>query len=125
MKIIITGGTGLIGRALAEDLAKDGHEVVILSRNPQSKMVFPPGIHLEKWDGRTEQGWGKLADGADAIVNLVGENLSAGRWTAKRKRAILESRINAGAAVVQAVQQAQNKPRVLIRILGDRLLWSE
>lgn len=115
MKIIITGGTGLIGSVLAEDLAKDGHEVIILSRRPQSAKTFPPGIRLEKWDGRTAQGWGNLAEGADAIVNLVGENLSAGRWTAKRKRAILESRINAGVAVVQAVQQAQNKPRVLIQ----------
>lgn len=115
MKIIITGGAGLIGRALAEDLAKDGHEAIILSRRPQPGTVLPPGVRLEKWDGRTAQGWGKLADGADAIVNLAGENLSAGRWTAKRKRAIMESRTQSGAAVVQAVQQAVNKPRAVIQ----------
>jgi len=115
MKIIITGGNGLIGRALAEDLAKDGHEVILLSRRPQPATGLQPSIRLEKWDGRTAQGWGKLADGADAIVNLAGENLSAGRWTARRKQAILESRLNAGAAVVQAIQQAVNKPRVLIQ----------
>jgi uncharacterized protein len=115
MKIIITGGTGLIGSALAEDLANDGHEVILLSRAAQSAKKFLPGIRVEQWDGRTAQGWGHLADGADAIVNLAGENLSAGRWTAKRKKAIIESRLNAGAAVVQAVQQATIKPRVLIQ----------
>ena len=72
-------------------------------------------MRLEKWDGRSAQGWGKLADGADAIVNLAGENLSAGRWTAKRKQAIIESRRNAGAAVLQAIQEAANKPSVLVQ----------
>ena len=115
MKIIITGGTGLIGQALAEDLAKDGHEVIILSRNPKPTTGAPVDIRLEKWDGRTAQGWGKLANGADAIVNLAGENLSAGRWTARRKQAILDSRTHPSAAVVQAVQQAANKPGVVIQ----------
>jgi uncharacterized protein len=118
MKTIITGGTGLIGRALAEDLAKDGHEVILLSRNPWPGADLPAGVRVEKWDGRTAQGWGRLADGADAIVNLAGENLSAGRWTASRKRAILDSRTNAGAAVVQAVQQAARKPGVVIQSSG-------
>jgi uncharacterized protein (TIGR01777 family) len=78
-------------------------------------MRSQPGIRQEKWDGRTTQGWGHLADGADAIVNLAGVNLSSGRWTVKRKKEILESRTNAGAAVVQAIQQAANKPRLVIQ----------
>jgi len=118
MKIIITGGTGLIGRALADDLAKDQHEVILLSRGSKPAMGFPPGVRLEKWDGRTAQGWGKLADGADAIVNLAGENISAGRWTPRRKQVIVESRANAGKAVVEAVQQAVHKPGVVIQISG-------
>jgi hypothetical protein len=54
-------------------------------------------------------------EGAAAIVNLAGENLSAGRWTPKRKQAVLESRVNAGSAVVEAVRQARNMPRVVIQ----------
>jgi hypothetical protein len=54
-------------------------------------------------------------DGAEAIINLAGENISSGRWTDKRKRAILESRLNAGRAVVQAVQAAANKPRLVVQ----------
>jgi uncharacterized protein (TIGR01777 family) len=115
MRIVITGGTGLIGKALAEDLAQDGHEVFILTRSPRTGTNSHPCIHYVQWDGRTAQGWGHLSEEADALVNLAGENLSAGRWTARRKRLILDSRANAGAAVVQAVQQAQRKPRVLIQ----------
>jgi hypothetical protein len=115
MRVIISGGTGLIGRALAGDLAKDGHEVILLSRSPRQQAAFPAGVRQVTWDGRTAAGWGELADGADAIVNLAGENLAAGRWTAKRKKAILESRVNAGKAVVQAVHSAVNKPRMVIQ----------
>jgi len=115
MKVIITGGTGLIGRALAEDLAKDGHEVVILSRRAGPAKGFRSGIRMAPWDGRSADGWGPLADGADAIVNLAGENLSAGRWTPQRKQAIRESRVNAGSAVVDAVLKAAKKPRAVIQ----------
>ena len=115
MRIIITGGTGLLGNALAMDLTRDGHEVIIPSRNPGRMPTPPQGIRLVQWDGRTSQGWGNLADGADAVVNLAGENLSAGRWTAARKQRILDSRANAGKAVTEAVEAATNKPKILIQ----------
>lgn len=115
MRVIITGGTGLIGRALAADLAADGHEVILLSRTPERATHLPSGVRAERWDGRTAAGWGSLADGADAIVNLAGESIAAGRWTAERKGRIRDSRVNAGQAVVQAVQAATHKPPVLIQ----------
>ena len=115
MKVLITGGTGLLGNALAMDFVKDGHDVIVLSRYPERMPVTPPGIRLVKWDARTADGWGQYVDGADAIVNLVGENLSAGRWTTKRKRRILESRVNGGRAVLQAIGAAEAKPKVLIQ----------
>jgi uncharacterized protein (TIGR01777 family) len=130
MRVIITGGTGLIGRALAGDLARDGHDVILLSRSGRPARGFAPGIRVARWDGRSAQGWASLADGSDAIINLAGENLSAGRWTQQRKRAILESRTNAGAAVVDAVLNAHKKPRVVVQSsavgyygsTGDQLL---
>ena len=115
MRVIITGGTGLIGRALVGELAKDGHEVIVLSRSPERVVDFPRGARLEKWDGQTVQSWGKLVDGADAVVHLAGENLSAGRWTARRKRQIREGRLNSGKAISQAIQQSVKKPAVLIQ----------
>lgn len=118
MRTIITGGTGLIGRALAANLAADGHQVLLLSRNPGRATDLPKGVTAERWDARTAEGWGHLADGAHAIINLAGESIGAGRWTAERKRRIRDSRANAGQAVVQAVQAAQNKPDVVIQSSG-------
>ncbi len=116
MRVIITGGTGLIGRALAASLAGDGHEVIVLSRAPERYVGrMPAGVRLKAWDAHSAKGWGTLADGADAIVNLAGENIAAGRWTAERKRRIRESRLNAGRAVVEAVAQARAKPRAVIQ----------
>ncbi len=116
MRVIITGGSGLIGRALAADLLKDGYEVIALSRDPQRYQVgMPAGLRLEAWDGQSAQGWGHLVEHAAAVVNLAGENIGAGRWTAQRKQEILESRLKAGQAVSQAVMQANHKPAVLVQ----------
>jgi len=123
MRVIITGGTGLIGTALSADLAADGHEVIVLSRTPERSPGLPAGVRAERWDGQTGDGWAALADGADAIVNLAGANISGeglfpSRWTAERKRLIRDSRLNAGRAVVDAVRQASRKPRVIIQASG-------
>ena len=121
MRIIITGGSGFIGTALSAQWVADGHEVVILSRNPdRAAPKLGRGIRAERWDGRTAAGWGHLADGAGAIVNLAGESIAGanpivGRWTAARKRVILESRVNAGQAVVEAIRAAKQKPGVLVQ----------
>lgn len=123
MKVIITGGSGLIGTALTASLARDGHEVIVLSRNPDWVVGLPKGARTVEWDGKTAQGWGHLADGADAIVNLAGESIAGDipfgvRWTAKRKQRITASRVNAGKAVVEAVRAAKVKPGVVIQASG-------
>ncbi|MBZ0277289.1 MAG: TIGR01777 family oxidoreductase [Anaerolineae bacterium] len=120
MRILITGGTGQVGKVLTTDLVKDGHEVIVLSRNPQKKHDLPAGVRVERWDGRSAAGWGHLADGAGAIINLAGENLAGygffpARWTEERKRLLRDSRVNAGKAVVEAVQAAKVKPGVVIQ----------
>jgi len=116
MHTIITGGTGLIGRALLESLIADGHKVTVLSRSPQKHQgAMPAGAEMARWDGKSAEGWGHLADGADAIVNLAGEGIADGRWSEERKRRILQSRVDAGKAVVEAIRQAKVKPKVLIQ----------
>jgi hypothetical protein len=115
-RILITGGAGFIGRALARDLGADGYEVVALTRSSSGRREPLPGTAaLAEWDGRTAAGWGGLADGALAIVNLAGDNLAAGRWTKAKKARILRSRVDAGSAVVEAVRAARAKPRVLVQ----------
>lgn len=115
MRVIITGGTGLIGRPLAASLVRDGHEVIILSRDPAAATGMPKGVQMVPWDGRSARGWGQLADGAGAIVNLAGASLAEGRWTGARKDEIVDSRVDSGKAVVEAIEGASRKPAVLIQ----------
>jgi uncharacterized protein (TIGR01777 family) len=117
MRVIITGGTGLIGRALAAHLTERDYEVVLLSRRPERVAGLPAKARAERWDARTAEGWGHLANGAAAVVNLAGESI-AGLWTTQRKRRIRESRLNAGRAVAQAVELAKSKPRVVVQASG-------
>jgi uncharacterized protein (TIGR01777 family) len=118
MRVIITGGSGLIGRALTAPLAAERHEVVVLSRDPGRVQGLPPGARVQRWDGRTAAEWGELLDSGTAVVNLAGESVAGGRWTAERKRRIRESRLHAGGAVVEAVRQAAaagRAPAVLVQ----------
>lgn len=115
MRVVITGGTGLIGHALAQSLLADQHEVIILSRSArQAQKSSLPGAQYVQWDARTASGWGDLAQGA-VIVNLAGENLGAGRWNKERKQRILSSRVGAGEAVMDAIRSASVKPHLLIQ----------
>jgi uncharacterized protein (TIGR01777 family) len=114
-RVVLTGGSGLIGRPLAAALIAGGYEVAVLSRDPRGVSGMPPGVLVEHWDGSTAEGWGALVDGALAVVNLAGENIGSGRWSAAKKRRLRDSRLNAGAAVVQAITAARSKPAVLVQ----------
>jgi hypothetical protein len=112
MKVLIPGGSGLIGNALTKSLLADGHELVILSRSAQAKVAA--GARLVKWDAKTPAGWSDELNGADAVVNLAGATLDH-RWTNSYKKTAWESRENAGHAIAAAVEQVEQKPRVLIQ----------
>ena len=101
MKAIIAGGSGFLGSALAASLRLDGHRVLIMSRHPR---------------GRDEVPWTdpSVFDGADAVVNLAGEPLDAGRWTQARKATILESRVRATQTLVKAMSSVTRRPGVLL-----------
>ena len=114
MRIIITGGTGFIGTALAKSLLLDGHQVWILTRNPQTSHL-PEGARGVSWDGRTTNGWESLVSQVDAIVNLAGESLGSGSWTKARKHRIVSSRVEAGRVVTEAIRKANPRPKVLIQ----------
>jgi uncharacterized protein (TIGR01777 family) len=114
MRIIIPGGSGLIGRALIPALEAGGNEVWILSRHPDK---FKPtgGARSAAWDGSTVGDWARLLEGAGAVINLAGESIGAAPWTPDRLRLLRSSRINAGRAIMEALGKAQNAPKILIQ----------
>lgn len=115
-RIIISGATGFIGKALCQQLVQEGYDVVALSRNPdKGSALFGELVKVIQWDAQSTDGWSDIADGAYAIINLAGENLASGRWTQERKQRIIQSRLNAGKAVLEAVERATNKPQVIIQ----------
>ncbi len=129
MKILIAGGSGLIGSALTRYYLAKGQEVYVLSRRG-SAATLPAGAKGVVWDARSVHGWGDLMNEMDVVINLTGENLGAGRWTEQRKQRFYSSRIESGKAIIEAMRQAARKPGVLVQSSavgyygdgGDRVL---
>jgi uncharacterized protein (TIGR01777 family) len=115
MRVIITGATGFIGRALCKALHKD-YEVIALSRDASraAKSIGEMATVIE-WDGRTTGSWFQQANGAFAIINLAGESIASGRWTESKKAGILHSRLDSARAVIDAIKQMDKKPTVVIQ----------
>src|SRR5512138_730050 len=103
MTIVVAGGTGFLGSALVAALRIDGHRVLVLTRHPRhaDDHRWSPG-------DVTSNSWLNVVDDADAVVNLAGESLGGGRWTAARKRALRESRVQSTKALVAAIKAATN-----------------
>ncbi|MFO7564554.1 MAG: TIGR01777 family oxidoreductase [Enhygromyxa sp.] len=118
MRVAITGATGLIGSALGEALRERGDEVVPVTRSPT------PGTTAIGWDPTRGFDPPDVLSGVDAVVNLAGETI-AGRWTARKKARIRDSRLHATKSVVDGIAAAHPRPRVLINasgigVYGDR-----
>jgi NAD dependent epimerase/dehydratase family enzyme len=113
MRAVITGATGLIGRALCEKLCRD-YEIIALSRNPE-KSRLGQNVTVVQWDAKSQGEWARHIDGAYGVINLAGESIASGRWTPVKKQRILESRLNATNAIVEAISSAKQKPQVLIQ----------
>jgi len=115
--VIITGGTGLIGKALAKELLNRNFEVIVLTRDP-GKYSNTSRLRYAKWNVE-EQAIDKDAIGkADHIVHLAGENVSDKRWTKKRKKEILESRTLTSALLVKALTEIPNKVKTVVSASG-------
>lgn len=108
MTIVVAGGSGFLGSALVKGWRADGHRVLVLTRRAKA----PDDV---TWSpGGSDTSWTTALDGADAVVNLAGEGIADKRWTADRKRAILESRVTTTRALVSAITAAPTPPRALL-----------
>lgn len=114
MRILITGGTGLIGKAFIGEALKYKHELIVLTRTPERNSSSEK-VKFVGWDGKTDQGWRHILDETDAVVNLAGANIGEKLWTSARKAVIRDSRVEAGEAIVQAFRSRTRRPKVLIQ----------
>ena len=121
MKILITGGTGMIGQRLAELLIDSGHEVALLTREPGKGSHY----QLFGWDPQAGTIDEAAVPYADCIVNLAGSSVAEGKWTAERKQEILHSRLDGLDLLYRELQKPGHHVRTLlsasaIGIYGDR-----
>ncbi|RBP39600.1 hypothetical protein DES53_10927 [Roseimicrobium gellanilyticum] len=119
-KVIIAGGSGFLGIALARYLAGEGYEVFILSRH-----LLPPGVPARyiHWDGRTLGAWAAELEGATAVVNLTGKNVNC-RYTTAALDEINDSRVDSVKVIGEAVRACRFPPAVWVQagslaIYGD------
>jgi uncharacterized protein (TIGR01777 family) len=119
VRIVIAGGTGLLGTALARELTRDGVTVTVLTRRPRQPQQV-------RWDpyGSAASEWAHTLDGADAVVNLVGASINK-RWTTVYKRELWDSRVRATRTLVEAIKSVRRIPPVFVSgsavgIYGDR-----
>jgi uncharacterized protein (TIGR01777 family) len=114
VKILISGGTGFLGRNLTHSFIEDGHEVYILTRGDH----VPAGAQAVQWDAKTITGWGHLVNEIDVVIHLAGKSLSSWPWTGPMKQSFLDSRLSPGLALVEAIRKAARRPRIFIQQSG-------
>jgi uncharacterized protein (TIGR01777 family) len=124
MKVLVTGATGLIGRALCRLLAGEGHQLVVLSRRSDKLRLAAPA-ELHQWDSQAGPPPAEALAGVEAVVHLAGEPVAGGRWTEERKRRIRDSRVIGTRNLVAGLRAMNPPPRVLINgsavgFYGDR-----
>lgn len=110
MKIVVSGGSGFLGRPLVTSLLHQGHDVAVLSRNP-ARVLAGRGV---LWMHDYASGWEIEVRSADAVINLAGESIAERRWTEERKRRLVESRIVATEALARALESSPDRSRVLV-----------
>ena len=107
--VIITGGTGLIGRALSKFLESSGLQVIILTRNPKEHRSPSPGITYAGWNTEEQTVNEEAFKKAKYVIHLAGAGVADKPWTDKRKKEIVESRIQSSALLIKAMSRIPNQ----------------
>ncbi|RYZ25682.1 MAG: TIGR01777 family protein [Chitinophagaceae bacterium] len=109
--VLITGGTGMIGKALTNELLQRQHRVMVLTRKAKP---ISGGIIYKEWDPEKGSIDETAIGEADYIIHLAGANVAEKRWTAKRKQEIVDSRVKSGKLLVQSIRKIPNKIKAVI-----------
>lgn len=130
-RVVVTGATGLIGRSVCKELQAKGYQVVVFSRDPQKARQSVPGAaDYVAWTPSESGPWASAIDGAYGVIHLAAASLFERRWNQEYKREIIKSREVGARGLVNAMAQAQTKPKVFVSIAavgyygaqGDRKL---
>tara|TARA_B100000575_G_scaffold232782_1_gene194079 strand:+ start:2137 stop:3048 length:912 start_codon:yes stop_codon:yes gene_type:complete len=109
--ILITGGTGLIGRYLIKSLSKDSNTIYVLTR---SESRFENNVNFINWDPDSQRLDLSNIPAVDYIINLAGASIDGSRWTNSYKRKILESRLNSTSLLFKEIKKLKQKPSLYI-----------
>jgi uncharacterized protein (TIGR01777 family) len=124
VRIVVSGGTGLIGKALGHALFARGDQLVVLTRSARSALEHKCSecaggrIEFVQWTPQQAGDWMKVVDGADAVIHLAGASVADERWTPERKKELHDSRTVSTALLAQAIAQAEKKPSVFVSASG-------
>ncbi|MFO0700674.1 MAG: TIGR01777 family oxidoreductase [Nitrospira sp.] len=119
MKIVMTGSTGFIGRALCATLIQGGHRITVLTRHMgQVKQGSDLPVQIVEWNARESGPWEQVLEGADAVINLAGAPIADARWTHTRKQLITDSRVLTTRLLVRALSRWASKPATFISASG-------
>jgi len=116
MRIVIAGGTGLIGTALTMHLVENDHQVIVLTRN--KSLPDTPSVTYLAWDGKLASNLVSKIGDVHAVINLAGASIGGGLWTKARKAILRSSRLEPGKALSELVMGLDNKPLVFIQVSG-------
>src|ERR1035438_1122851 len=106
LRIVLPGGSGQVGQALARHFQQQGHHVTVLTRGP-----YTAPWQTVHWDGQSEGPWTETLEGADVCINLSGRSVNC-RYTAENRRAIYDSRINTTKLLGRVIGALASPPRV-------------
>jgi uncharacterized protein (TIGR01777 family) len=107
-RIILAGGSGFLGGILAKDFLRQGYEIIVLTRTPQTRT---DGVLEVLWDAKLPGDWVKYLNGAEVVINLAGKSVDC-RYTEKNRSVILASRVDSTRVLGQAIINCQSPPRV-------------
>lgn len=113
-RILLAGGSGFVGQALASVLVAKGYHVVVLGRGAAHRRG---GVDYLQWDGQTVGDWSRAIEGAEAIVNLTGKNINC-RHTPENRREIIRSRVDSVRILGEAIANCAVPPKVFVQTSG-------
>jgi hypothetical protein len=114
LTILITGGTGLVGKALTEALLQKGFRVIILTRNPASQKTNQPHLSFAAWNIEKQFIDKDAFAKADYIIHLAGASVAEKRWTKKRKNEIVSSRVESSRLIAESLKTIPNRIKAVI-----------